>query len=90
MASQVIWKFNLELIDEQKVLMPIDPLILTVQMQGDNLCVWALVDPNLSKTNKMRTFYVVGTGHPVPKNTRYINTVQEMGGKLIWHIFMEN
>lgn len=59
--------------------------ILTAQMQGRQLCLWALVQPE----NKMetRTFSIFGTGHPIDDVGRYIATFQIEGGTLIFHVF---
>lgn len=66
-----------------------DPDILAVQMQGNNLCVWAMVDD----THPMFTmpFRIVGTGHPLPNHVRgewqHVGTVQQ--GPLVWHLFVD-
>ena len=37
---------------------------------------------------ELRTFLVKGTGHPLPdRGLRYVGTVQEAGGRLVWHVF---
>jgi hypothetical protein len=82
---KTIWKFPLAFIDEQNLMMPTCAEILTAQMQGTYLCLWALVDPKAPK--QRRVIEVLGTGNPVSEaNRRYIATVQMVGG-LVWHIF---
>ena len=66
--------------------LPKDAEILTIDMQFGSLQLWALVDP--LKPLQKRIFRMAGTGHPIEnENLDYINTFQEMGGSLIWHIF---
>jgi hypothetical protein len=86
---KTIYKYELQITDEQGINMPIGAEILTAQMQGENLQLWALVDPD--RDIKKRFFEVIGTGHDVTcfSNTerKYISTVQLSGGKLIFHVF---
>lgn len=65
--------------------MPQSAEILTAQMQGDQLCLWALVDPD-AKMEK-RIILVFGTGHTIDTVGRYIATFQMGGGALIFHVF---
>jgi hypothetical protein len=84
-----IWKFTLDLQDDQEVEMPSGAELLTVQMQADTICLWAIVDPHTTKRDR-RTFYIVGTGHDMPPKVsaaNYVGTVQQAGGALIWHVF---
>jgi hypothetical protein len=86
METRRIWKYELEITDEQTVNMPMHADILTVQMQGGTMCMWALVEPENVK--RPRKFLVVGTGNPMPDGMqRYVGTVQMMQGSLVWHIF---
>lgn len=67
--------------------MPTRAIVLSAQIQFDTLCLWALVDD--SEKKKVRVFEVYGTGHEI-SNTGprvFINTVQELDGNLVWHIF---
>ncbi len=61
--------------------------ILTVQEQGDELQLWALVEENAP--NEIRSFCFVGTGHCVKDfdNLVYINTVQRSRGGYVYHLF---
>lgn len=61
--------------------------VLTVQMQGNEVMMWALVDPNALP--KRREFQVVETGQKFTFDDRtppvYIETVQM--GVMVWHVF---
>ena len=80
-----IWKFPLEVQGEQVVSMPRGAKILTVQVQGTEVCLWALVDPD--KGREERRFAIVGTGHDYDGDGKYIGTIQLSSGRLIFHIF---
>lgn len=52
--------------------------ILTAQVQGDEVCIWAIINPEITEKEK-RIFYVVGTGATLPDSVsfnNYISTVQ--------------
>lgn len=66
--------------------MPKGAKVLSAQSQGDNICLWAMVDP--SEVSENRHFVVIGTGHDVPElHLVFIDTVQLFGGSLIFHVF---
>ncbi|MGH7901606.1 MAG: DUF7352 domain-containing protein [Thermodesulfobacteriota bacterium] len=86
--TKKIYKYQLEITDNQIIKMPVGAKILTVDTQGDdNVCLWALVDPNMEyKDRKIR---IIGTGHPIEdwEKLEYIGTAQQLSGGLIWHVF---
>ena len=67
--------------------MPEGALVLTVQMQNGEPCLWVKVDP--SKPEEDRVFEVYGTGHDMPDDPRlfYVATFQMAGGALVFHVF---
>lgn len=71
--SHSIWKFPLA----TEVVMPVGAKVLTVQVQHDVPCIWAVVDPSADR--ETRRFAVVGTGHPVDRKGPYIATFQLEG-----------
>lgn len=67
-------------------LMPKGAEILTMQLQRDQVQMWALV--NIDKPFIERKFLFVGTGHNIVENNlKYISTIQLDGGDLIFHLF---
>ena len=58
-----VYKFPLEISDEQKVSMPEDAKVLTVQVQKGKPCLWAECNPDGEPV--LRTFLIRGTGHPI-------------------------
>lgn len=66
--------------------MPIGAELLTVQMQGNQPCLWALVNPDCGP--EKRAISIFGTGHRVNESTgKYLGTFQVSGGALIFHAF---
>ena len=78
-----VWKYVLSMSNEQGMAMPIDAEIVHVEMQGDVLCMWALVD---SKNGvEHRIFRIHGTGHHVHSNEVYIGTA--VSDPYVRHVF---
>lgn len=70
--------------------LPKDAQILSVQYQGEDLCVWALVDPDSNIFERVE-FKIVGTGFDLEdedlENYEYLETVQTKSHSFVWHIF---
>ena len=82
-----IWKFGLEVTDEQTVEMPVGAKPLSVQVQHGTPCLWALVDTKAPK--QKRIVQIFGTGHPVANEGDYVGTFQTEGGALVFHTFIK-
>lgn len=84
-----IWKYELEIVGNQTIEMPVNAEILTVQIQNETPCIWALVDPKQAKEE--RRIEVYGTGHDVHYDMgvsrKYLGTYQLHGGSLMFHVF---
>lgn len=84
--SRAIWKFPIEITDEQIIEAPggITPLHVAFQYE-DELCLWGSVWPGYSMLKI--PVYVLGTGHPydIPDMT-HAGTVQD--GGFVWHVFV--
>ena len=84
--SRTIWKFPLDVLDEQIISMPRHAEILSVACQNDALVMWAKVDPENSL--RQHKIHIRGTGHPLDEEEgRFIGTVLMAGGSLVWHVF---
>jgi len=81
-----IYKYELRF-GESEIGLPKDAKILSLQMQREIPCLWAVVDTE--KENTKRRFSTYGTGWPVsfPEKLDYIGTIQESHGTFIWHVF---
>jgi len=88
---KTVWKFSLRVASLQKISMPKNSTILTIQMQvvqmrGQHLCLWALIDSD--KEVEDRFIAIVGTGAQVPENIiRYIGTFQIPQQNFVGHVF---
>lgn len=83
--SKTIWKFVLQ--PKCEIEMPEGAELLTVQEQGDDICLWAVVEPNSPRVT--RKFVGFGTGHPIPGDLqlKFVGTALLHGGALVFHIF---
>lgn len=86
-----IWKFPLQLIDTQQVMMPSATQILTAQAQCEVLTIWGIVpDSEMNRADVVPiTIEIHGTGRTdrSPHGLSYIGTVQSHAGLFVWHIF---
>lgn len=83
---RTIWKYPVPVQDRTVLRVPSDFDPLTVQVQGQSLCLWAAVDSDLPLAEvEVR---VLGTGYPVPEDLGgeyYVGSVQD--GVFVWHVF---
>lgn len=95
---RTIWKFDLEITDQQTVELPKGAELLSVGEQdttGRTLQLWALVEPEPDwetdhTKREQRTFIIHGTGHPAlpgVSKANHVATVISAGGALVWHVF---
>jgi hypothetical protein len=68
---------------QNKIEMPKGASILSVNMQGADCCMWALVDTE-SETEE-REFEIVGTGWELDDKLSYVGTCFAKDG-FVWHI----
>jgi hypothetical protein len=82
-----IYKYPLQLTDEQVVQMPGGAKILSTALDPrGNLCVWALVNPELEMVDRL--FMIIGTGNPTPdciEWAEFVGTVRQE--VFMWHVF---
>jgi len=73
-------------IDAQTIPLPAGARILHVALQRDQICLWALVDPD-AEVAPVKA-WIIGTGHRVVADEwRHAGTVQI--GDFMWHVFLE-
>lgn len=87
---KIIYKYPIEVTDEQALTLPVNAQILSVQTQGNTPCIWAMIDTAETRTEQIAV-RVYGTGHPIADSERltYIGTFQMHGGRLVFHAFYE-
>lgn len=83
--ARSVWKFEIVLTDEFTLSMPKFAKPLYVAVQDGKPCLWALVDPGAERED--RTFYVHGTGHPVPAAREHIGSFMLHDGAFVGHLF---
>ena len=82
----VVWKFHLDVTDEQRVSMPRGAAIRHIGMQGESLCLWAEVDP--SADVEPRTIRIYDTGQEITHfRGSYLGTFLMRGGALVFHAY---
>lgn len=84
--TKKIFKYPLEIEKEQTIEIPANARILTVKTQGNQIYLWAMVNPDhIPEKRKIRIY---GTGHPVDiENIIYIGTVMTESENFVWHVF---
>ena len=82
--SRTVWKFEFAICDDAQIAnMPNGAKLLHVTMQGNRLCLWAEVKPDMPIFE--RKFFVHGTGHPIPYGRNYVGTAHD--GPFVWHLY---
>lgn len=90
---KTIWKYQLAVTDEQLIEMPVTPKLLSVAVQNNVPCLWAVVDPK--KFLKKYKIYIFGTGEPFPDNDpgffnlKFIGTFMLLDGSFVGHVFWD-
>lgn len=83
---KTIWKFPFKISDVVRFMAPEHSEVLSIQMQNGVSCIWMLVCPGNRLIEKK--FRIVGTGHPIDGFLgKFVGTIQEANGLLVWHIF---
>ena len=84
---KTIYKYPLEVRECQQITMPQGAKILTLQIQNDELFLWAEVDTH--EPRELREFVMHGTGQGPTTfdDLVYIATIQS--GPYVWHFYEE-
>lgn len=96
---ETIFKYELEIVNEQIVPIPSGSRPLSVQEQNGKLILWAVVDESKKSTGNFKV-RIFGTGNPLPYSLmdfsydspsgyvkQHIGTVQMSTG-FVWHVFI--
>lgn len=86
---QTIYKYPFPVADSFSLDLPSGAIILHVECQNGQPCIWALVDTEALP--ERRTFYLFGTGHPLNIDdfgwSNHLATFQQ--GPFVWHMFQD-
>jgi hypothetical protein len=86
MSVERIWKFPVRVTDLQTIGMPLGAKILSIDVQKEIVCIWALCDEKAEIAK--RTIRIYGTGHAIYSDPgTFIGTFQMNGGNLVFHAF---
>lgn len=82
-----VHKFKLSGIGIIGIQMPKDAVIMSAQLQVDDVQIWALCE--CDSETETREFYLVGTGWEIPNDRldlKFIATIMQESG-FVWHVF---
>lgn len=84
--NKVIWKFHLAL-GGGSTMIPLPPSaqILCVQNQRETIYLWALLDPEATKVERLFRIYPTGLYADYPGT--YVGTFQMLQGTFVGHVF---
>lgn len=83
---KTIFKYELQIDDEQSIEMPKDAEIISLQVQHGVPCIWAIVDTD--KEKESRVFHTYGTGQKFyPKGAQFVGTYLIHQDRLVYHVF---
>mgnify|MGYP001619838869 CR=1 FL=1 len=84
--TTTVWKYDLKIVDVQRIEMPVMAKLLCVQVQAGIPELWVLVNPDAPK--ELRTIATVETGHLVELTLgEYVGTYQIADESLVFHVF---
>jgi len=80
-----IYKYPFDVESNFEITMSINSQILSVQVQNNIPCIWALGETGNAAVT--RQFILFGTGHPIYNSDelKYIGTFQQ--DEFVWHLF---
>ena len=84
-----IFKYPIEIVDEQILVLPLGARILSAIEQFDSIVIYALVDP-MVEFKKNIEIRVVDTGRDVTfdlQKFKFLNSFSTYSGWDVWHVF---
>lgn len=83
-----VYKYTIQLTDEQMLNLPLGAEPLHIATQGDQLCLWCRV--HTDRPSRPRRVRIVETGHPVDDASRYVGTFDIDNYLLVFHVFIDD
>lgn len=86
--KRAIHKYLLTLSEKETAQIPEGAKLLTVQLQGDRPVLWAMVNPDAPKVERLIRCYCTGTEIPEYEHIiKHLGTVQQHSGMVVYHFF---
>lgn len=86
-----IHKINLEVKQVQRIVLPYEAEILTIQSQFDEPVLWAIVNTEVTvHEERIISMYETGKMLPEMSDKKYLSTIQSDGGNYVLHCFISN
>lgn len=86
---ETIFKYELEVVGEQFIKMPVGAKFLHMAEQRHKIAMWWVVDTEVKQADKL--FVLYGTGATVfTRDLTHLGTVLMYDGACVWHIFTPN
>jgi hypothetical protein len=84
---KTIYKYPLATTDFQVIDLPEGAQILSVNIQYEKICLWAIIDTE--KPVAGRRIRIIGTGNDAGdvEMGQHIGSVLAYGGTFVWHVF---
>ena len=84
---KTIYKYEIDIHDKSIIHVPRNSILLDIQLQGDSIMAWFIVDIDAEIVGI--EFEIYGTGYNIETNKLlYLKTVKTHNDFLVWHIFM--
>ena len=84
-ANRAVWRYQVGLDGPQEISLTGDPVAFGALGYSKGIEFWAEHDS--TRPLAVRTFMVVGTGHPIPGGAVYVGTAPRTREGLVWHLF---
>lgn len=81
---RAVWKYQIPFGGPAQVPMPFGAEVLSAQLQGSEICLWALVESD--NPTQDRVFRIYGTGHLI-EEARLVHIATIQAGVFVWHLF---
>lgn len=85
--TRVVHKYTLPNVGWNELVVGQRPITRCVHEQHDKLTVWVEATEGAPQSVR-RSFFVAGTGQPLPKGVLYVGTA--FVGSLVWHVYEDN
>lgn len=83
--KRAVWRYQIGLDGPETVGLNGDPVAFGALPGSVGVEFWAEHDD--AKPEELRTFVIVGTGHPIPDGATYVGTAPRTREGLVWHLY---